>query len=506
MKFHSILFDKDEKIKILSSSLDFYKDLNLNQIINTITSYKKEYNFTKFFYIPLNNIQTITYRQEIMKDLQNDKFYIIIDEFCQKMLNIQKYQKQIKEFSYELYKNSWFLQMALIYIEALDNLNKSLNFAHLHSKGFLLFRNFLNNYMQSDKFKILLKDTQTLQKQLDSIIYDITIDGLTFKVKKYEGEEDYSKEIKQVFKKFEQNNTNETKSQFDKIRGINHVNAKILEFVAKLYPKIFTALDEFCRIHKNFIDKTFQTFTQEVEFYISYLKHISKIKENFCFPQISNKNKSIKVKDGFDLALAYNLFFENKKIVKNDYILTKQERIMIVSGANQGGKSTFSRAFGQINYLANLGLPVPASEARLFLIDKIFTHFEREEHIGNLHSKLQEDLIRIHDILGSATPKSLIILNEIFSSTSLQDAIFLSKKIMEKIAELDLFCIWVTFIEKLNNLNEKTISLVSLIDLDNIKNRTYKIIKKEPDGLSYTKTIVEKYHLNGEQILKRINK
>ncbi len=504
MRFCSILFDKNKKIKNLSSSLDFYKDLNLNQIINTVISYKKEYNFTKFFYIPINDTQTIFYRQEIIKDLQNDKFYIIIDKFCQKMLNIQKYQKRIKEFNHDLYKNSWFLQMALIYIEALDNLSNSLKSANLKAKGFLLFRDFLNNYLQSDKFKILQNDAQTLQKQLDSIMYDITIDGLTFKVKKYEGEEDYSKEIKKIFKKFEQNDICETKSQFDKIRGINHVNEKILEFVAKLYPKIFTTLDNFCYIHKDFIDKIFQTFAQEVEFYISYLEYISKIKENFCFPQISNKDKNIRVKDGFDLALAYNLISENKKIVTNDYVLTKQERIMIVSGANQGGKSTFSRAFGQINYLASLGLPVPANEAKLFLIDKIFTHFEKEEHIGNLHSKLQEDLIRIHKILESATPESLIILNEIFSSTSLKDAIFLSKKIMEKIAELDLFCIWVTFIEKLNNLNKKTVSLVSLIDANNIENRTYKIIKKEPNGLAYAKTISEKYHLNTEQILKRI--
>ncbi len=504
MKFYSILFNNNKKIKSILSSLDFYKDLNLNQIINTVISYKKEYNFTKFFYIPINDAQTIIYRQEIIKDLQNDKFYIIIDKFCQKMLNIQKYQKHIKEFNHDLYKNSWFLQMALIYIEALDNLSNSLKSANLKAEGFLLFREFLDFYLKSDEFKTLRNDTQSLQKQLDSIMYDITIDGLTFKVKKYEEEDDYSKEIKKIFKKFEQNNIKEIKSQFDKIREINHVNEKILEFVAKLYPKIFKSLDEFCYTHKDFIDKTFQTFAQEVEFYISYLEYISKIKENFCFPQISNKDKNIRVKDGFDLALAYNLISENKKIVTNDYILTKQERIMIVSGANQGGKSTFSRAFGQINYLSTLGLPVPASEARLFLIDKIFTHFEREEHIETLHSKLQEDLIRIHKILESATPKSLIILNEIFSSTSLKDAVFLSKKIMEQIAELDLFCIWITFIEKLNNLNEKTVSLVSLMDKNNTKNRTYKIVKKESDGLAYAKTIAENYHLSTKQILNRI--
>ena len=504
MQFCSILFDKTKRAKELSSLLDFYRDLNLDQIIDTIVSYKKEYDFTKFFYTPLDDMQTIIYRQEIIKDLQNDEFYLRVDEFCQEMLKIQRYQKLTKELDYDIYKNSWFLQMSLVYINALEGLYNSLKSANLHSKGFLLFHDFLGIYLQSDEIKSFQNDMRSLEKQLDSIMYDITIDGLTFKVKRYEGEENYSQEIKKVFEKFEQNSTNETKSQFDKNRGMNHVNAKILEFVAKLYPKIFAKLREFCDIYEDFIDKTFQTFAHEVEFYISYLSYISKIKERFCFPQISDKNKSMRVENGFDLALAYSLVLEKKKVVANDYVLEKQERIMIVSGANQGGKSTFSRAFGQINYLASLGLPVPASEAKLFLIDRVFTHFEREEHIGNLHSKLQEDLVRIHKILESATPKSLVILNEIFSSTSLKDAIFLSKKIMEKIVELDLFCIWVTFIEELNSLNEKRVSMVSLIDINNIENRTYKIIKKESDGLAYAKSIAKKYRLSSEQILKRI--
>ncbi len=506
MQFYSILFDKTNRAKELSPSLDFYRDLNLDQIIDATVSYKKEYDFKKFFYTPLDDIQTITYRQEIIKDLQNDEFYLRVDEFCQEMLRIKEYQKLVEEPDYDIYKNSWFFQMALAYIQALNTFYESLKSANLHSDGLILFRDYFKTYLKSEGFKSLQNDMESLKEQLDSIMYDITILGLTFKVKRYENEEDYSLETKEVFKKFEQNDTSEIKSQFEKNRGINHVNAKILEFVSKLYPKVFSTLREFCDKYIDFVDETFQTFAWEVEFYISYLSYISETKERFCFPHMSSENKSIEVMGGFDLALAYSLVFEKKRVVTNDYILEKQERIMIVSGANQGGKSTFSRAFGQINYLASLGLPVPASEAKLFLVDRVFTHFEREEHIGNLHSKLQEDLVRIHKILEEATPKSLVILNEIFSSTSLKDAIFLSKNIMDRIVELDLLCVWVTFIDELSKINEKTVSMVSLIDIDHIENRTYKIIKKESDGLAYAKSIAKKYHLSSEQILQRIEK
>ena len=109
----------------------------------------------------------------------------------------------------------------------------------------------------------------------------------------------------------------------------------------------------------------------------------------------------------------------------------------------------------------------PAAKPAFICSTISFTHFEKTEDIKDLRGKLQDDLVRVHEILDQATPKSIVIINEILTSTTLQDAIFLSKKVIEKIIELDLLCVWVTFVEELSTYSEKTVSMVSTINPEN---------------------------------------
>ncbi len=508
MQFSSILFGEEERVDKLDHTLCFYRDLNLDQIIDAIVSYKKEYDLKRFFYTPLHNVKSIKYRQAVMKDLENRELFKAVEKFCEKMAEVDKKRQMIKNLDYKEYKNGWFLQMSLVYIEAIETFANVLRQQKFYSKGFILFNDFIQTYQQSEGFKSLQDEVNILKEKLNSIKYMININGLSFRVQKYKNEVDYSQVVKKIFEKFKVDNLKNKECQFEKNRGINHVNAKVLEFVSKLYPNEFGRLENFCQKYDGFIDKIFQTFSEEVQFYMAYIEYMldfQKLNLTFCYPVISITDKNIKVENGFDLALAYTKIFDKKTVVTNSYYLEKNERIIIITGANQGGKSTFARAFGQINYLASLGLQVPAHRANLFLTDSIFTHFEKEEDIGNLRSKLQDDLTRVHHIFEMATAKSLVILNEIFSSTSLKDAIFLSQKIMDRVSDLDLLCVWVTFIDDLNKMSGKTVSMVSEIDVKNIDNRTYKIVRKQADGLAYAKTIAKKYQLRYEQILTRID-
>jgi hypothetical protein len=76
--------------------------------------------------------------------------------------------------------------------------------------------------------------------------------------------------------------------------------------------------------------------------------------------------------------------------------------------------------------------------------------------------------------------------------------------VLEKISHLDLLCVFVTFIEELASLNEKTVSMVSTVVPENPAVRTYKIIRKTGDGLVYAITIAEKYRLTYQSLRERI--
>ncbi len=507
MSFESILFDRDAPATESLEEPAFFDDLHLDQILKSLTSNREQYELTAFFYRPLHEVEAIRYRHHVLRDLEQEEVLEAVRKFARSMSRMRECLTLVDKLHYARQEQRWFLEAVAVYCGAIRSFVERLAELELSSPGFVSLREYLAGYSESDRFSSLTADTDELVQELAGVRYALHIRGNRVRVSRYQGEPDMSEEVEQTFEKFKRGAVKDYRVRFREYAEMNHVEERILDLVAKLHAETFSKLDEYCARNGGYLDHTVGRFDREVQFYLAYLEYIEPLKSKglaFSYPRVSARSKEIRAEESFDLALAKKLTGEPASVVANDFHLAGPERVLVVSGPNNGGKTTFARMFGQLHYLASLGLPVPGADTRLFLPDRIFTHFEREEDIETLRGKFEDELCRIHEILEQASADSVLIMNESFGSTTLRDALVVGTEVMKQIIDLDVLCVFVTFVDELASLSESTVSMMSTVVADDPAVRTYKVVRKPADGLAYAAAIAEKYGLTYKSLRRRI--
>jgi DNA mismatch repair protein MutS len=485
----------------------WFADLNLDQVVDSIAAGREEYDLKSFFYTRLRSVDAIAYRHEVLRDLEREEVVAAVRSFAEGMREMRRRFDQMGKLHYQYEWEAWFRDAAESYCDAVSHLAEDLAAIEVRSRGLAAVREYLGEYVRSQRFTALASDTEDVKARLAEVRYCLEIQGGRIRVSRYEDEADYSAEVLETFEKFKQGAVKDYRRPFKEFFGLNHVEAAVLGLVARLYPGEFAALDAYCERHRDYVDELVGAFDREVQFYLAYLEYTERLRTaglRFCYPRVRDDSKDVHARDAFDIALANALVPDGAEVVRSDFRLSDPERIIVVSGPNQGGKTTFARMFGQLHYFAAIGLPVPGADAQLYLCDELFTHFEREEDIATLSGKLEDELVRIHEILERATEDSVVIMNESFTSTTLQDALLLGRAVMEQMIERDLLCVYVTFVNELASLGETTVSMVSTVVPEDPATRTFKVVRRPADGLAYAAAIAEKYGLTYARVKERL--
>jgi hypothetical protein len=484
-------------------------DLNLDQIVAAVAGDREERELiASLLHQRVKQADTVRYRHEVFQALEDRGLFETAVQFSGQMRQVRGHLGQLASMHSSRQREGWLLDAAAIYCDAIRSLAAGLDGRVLTSRGLRSFRAYLASYAASAGFAQLAADTADCKNDLAQITYQVRIKGPRVEVSRYDGEPDYSAEIAAIFKRFQQGAVKDYRVEYRTWPGMNHVGAQILVLVARLFGEQFDALARYCRRHAQFVDPVIGQFDRELQFYLAYLDYIRPMRSAglaFCYPELTAGSKEIFARDTFDLALAAKLTAGSQPVVTNEFHLDGPERVIIVSGPNQGGKTTFARMFGQLHHLASTGCPVPGSAARLFMCDQILTHFEREENLAGLTGKLEDDLLRIQEALLAATPDSIVIMNEIFASTTVSDALFLSGRVMAKVIELDLLCVYVTFIDELASLGPSVVSMASTIVPSDPAERTYKVVRKPADGLAYALAIAARHAVTFDQLKLRLS-
>jgi len=168
MSFLSILFDRTGVQKETAEQPEYFIDLNLDQIIEAITAHKEEYNLKPFFYTPLRDVRIIRYRQAVMQDLEDEKLMEHINAFARKMVSARRYLALVEKLDFKYHKKGWFLEAALVYCEAVRDLERDLDQVELKSRGFSAFHEYVTNYIH---FLHAERVSQTVAGRSIQVIY-----------------------------------------------------------------------------------------------------------------------------------------------------------------------------------------------------------------------------------------------------------------------------------------------------------------------------------------------
>ena len=151
----------------------------------------------------------------------------------------------------------------------------------------------------------------------------------------------------------------------------------------------------------------------ELAFYIGCLnlhRRLLDLSAPFTFPTASDANtRRFSSNDLYDICLALEL---NKRPVGNE-VEAGGKSLLIVTGANQGGKTTFLRSVGLAQLMTQCGMFAPAASLRLNIVNGLFTHFKREEDVTMKSGKFDEELSRMNAIVNTLTPNALDSLQRV---------------------------------------------------------------------------------------------
>lgn len=296
--------------------------------------------------------------------------------------------------------------------------------------------------------------------------------------------------------------------------------ADILERVSQPMAK---ALAQYVSVNSGFL----AGLSRDVTFYLAAVRLMKKLDTAglpLCQPDIvPTAERLCHIEDSYNLNLAlYQLKMDLpvQHIVLNDVLLGDDHgRVAILTGPNQGGKTTYTQMVGLCQIMAQVGLWVPAKAAVVSPVDGIYTHYPVEEQLERATGRFGDEAERLSGLFNHASRHSLILLNESLSSTSPGESLYLAQDIVRIMRHMGTRAIFGTHLHQLaaevDQLNDDTAGDSRIFSLiaspitpteanDDDIHRSYKIAPGPPAGRSYATEIAHKYGISYDQLLTRL--
>lgn len=158
-------------------------------------------------------------------------------------------------------------------------------------------------------------------------------------------------------------------------------------------------------------------------------------------------------------------FLVSKKPIPNNVNLNSNPSLYVIAGANNGGKTTYSKMTGLLTLLSQMGAPIPAEEARITPINQIYTHFPKTESVLLGNGRFVDELNRLKFILENADKYSLVILDEPCAGTSNEDSIDISMGLIHGLQKIECPTLYSTHLHEIQQRLDKNKNYTSCKNL-----------------------------------------
>ncbi len=528
------------------------RDINANMILQgmDIRTDGKDYIVARISDMVTDN-ETIVYRQAILKDfLKYPELEVLANtDLLPLIIQLGRMEKTNLAHDDDVRKTVWRMELLKIYVQCVTVLDRIFCSPGrtFESEGLLKLRELITSIMNDENYHELVDLLPTLSdniKGIQSVTLGVNLDNELHPVESVL----LSVSEKPIKKRGMLSKLFGTKNNEEKYFGIGTwysilrdnsagtLDAAIMRDLSSVMKDTFRnladSLNRYERVESAFLFE----LMPEISFYIGGTHLVNKLRSAglpVCFPKaLPMDERRFFVKNIYDLSFAIRVMSDtginklDNVIVTNDFVLGEEEgRIGILTGANQGGKTTITRALGLCQLMFQAGLPVAGTSGEISPCDNIYTHFPELEKNSVSEGRLGEECVRLEQILPKLTKYSMILMNESLSSTSHQECLFIATEIMKYLRTIGARALFATHIhelaENIPELNKEPglsnmMSLVAGIDEssglevmteDGIKKlqtgskRTYKITRMPPQGRSFALDIARTYGISYDQLI-----
>jgi DNA mismatch repair ATPase MutS len=288
--------------------------------------------------------------------------------------------------------------------------------------------------------------------------------------------------------------------------------ARVLDTVCQ---PIVQASRQYNALHSGFL----VALHGDLAFYLAAVRLMERLRSHglpVCRPDIAPMTERVcELHEAYNLNLALHQLQHadgQVHIVTNDVNMGENGRIGILTGPNQGGKTTYTQMVGLCQILAQIGLWVPAARARLSPVDNIYTHYPVEEQLARGTGRFGDEAQRLSQIFAQSTRHSLVLLNESLASTNPGESFYIAQDVVRILRRLGARAIFATHMHELAadvaTLNASTAGESRIVSLvasrteagDDGRRCSYKIAPGPPLGRSYAREIAAQYGISYDQL------